>query len=120
MSHFWSAFANQLRDCGRGVTWFFVALAGVFILLVLAALAMDSGHVNEVIGVAAVGGVVALYQLAAAIRRAVQWRRHRLKLSKLSDDELTKARTKLVRRSKPTGPLPPLPVKARPFCGPIY
>ena len=120
MSHFWSAFANQLRDCGRGAAWFLVALGGFFILMVMGALAVDHGHVNEVIGVAAVGGVVMLCQLAAAIRRAVQWRRHRLKLSKLSDDELTKARAKLARRSKSAGPLPPLPVKARPFCGPIY
>ena len=120
MSHFWSAFANQLRDCGRGAAWFLVALGGFFILMVMGAWAVDHGHVNKLLGVAAVGGVLLIYQLVAAIRRAVQWRRHRLKFPQLSDDELNQARTKLARRSKPAGALPSLPVKARLFCGPIY
>ena len=120
MSPFWSAFANQLRDCGRGATWFLVTLGGFFVLMVVGALAVQNGHANEVVAVAAVGGVLLIYHLVAAIRRAVQWRRHRLKFPQLSSDELNKARTKLTRRSKPAGPLPPLPVKARPFCGPIY
>ena len=120
MSPFWSAFANQLRDCGRGATWFLVALGGGFVLLVMGALAVEKGHVNEVIGVAAVGGVLMVFQLGVAIRRAVQWRRHRLKFPQLSDDELNKARTKLAKRSQPARPLPTLPVKVRPFSRPIY
>ncbi len=101
MSHFWSAFAHQLRDCGRSAIWFFVALGGGFVLLVLGAWALQSGYDNEVIGVVAAGGVAMLYQLAIAIRREVQWRRHRLKFSQLSDDELNKARAKLARHPQP-------------------
>ncbi len=120
MSPFWSAFANQLRDCGRSATWFLVALGGGFVVLVVSAWALQNGHGDALAAAAAVVGVLLIYHLTAAIRRAVQWRRHRLKFPQLSDDELNKARTKLARRSKPAGPLPSLPVKTRPFCGPVY
>ena len=117
MSPFWSGFFNQFRDCGRDATWFLVALGGFFVLAVVGAWAMQSGHEKEVVAVAAFGGLLMIYHLAAAIRQAVQWRRHRLKFPQLSSDELNKARSKLARRSKPAGSLP---VKPRPFSGPVY
>ena len=120
MNCFWSGFFGQLRECGRGATWFLVTLGGLFVLLVMTALAIQSGHEKEVIGIAAVGGVLLACHVAKVIRRAILWRRHRLKFPQLSRDELNKARSKLMKRSKPPGLLPPVPVKARLFDGPVY
>src|SRR5882724_575537 len=120
MNCFWSGFFNQLHDCGRGATWFLVTLGGFFVLMVLAAVALQKGHEDTVISLAAIGGVLIIYHLAVAIRRAIQWRRHRLKFPQLSRDELNKARSKLTKRSKPARPLPVSPVRARLFDGPIY
>ncbi len=100
MTPFWGSLFAHLKDCGRNATLFMFALAGFFGLLLLAATAFNT-ELREYLlpGLAILGGLVLVW-LIRGIRRARLRRRERLRGEPLSDDELRKARSKLLRPAR--------------------
>jgi uncharacterized membrane protein HdeD (DUF308 family) len=108
MNSFWASFFGHFQSCGRNAAWFLGALGGLFVFLVLSALAIENGHGESVAAAMIVAAVFGLGFVCAAVRRAWLDRRHRLKFPKLSSDERTKARSRLVKPRAPVK-LPPQP-----------
>ena len=98
MNHFWASLFEHLKGCGQNATLFLVALAGVFGLVVVAAVIVESELRQYVIPALPWLGIFPAAWICHAIRRARARRRARLLQSPLSEDELSKARSKLQRR----------------------
>ena len=92
MSPFWYSFFQQLKHGGRNGNLFIVILVGFGVTLALSALIMDPTFRPYTLTV--VGGCALLW-ICGVIRRLLAHRRHHLLHPPLSEDELTKARTKL-------------------------
>ena len=121
MNSFWASFFDQLRTCGRSATWFLVTLGLSFAFLLITAWALQNGHSDSIVAALVTAVVFFAILLAVSIRRAILWRRERCKLSKLSDDELTKARARLARRGKLSAyPSATRPQRVRPTPGEVY
>jgi len=122
MNFFWSSFFGHLQGCGRSATWFLVTLGGLFVFLIVSAWAIETGHGDSIAAALITAAVCFTILLGVAIRRAIVWSRDCLKLTKLSDDELSKARAKLAKRVKTAAPLAPSParLRTRPPVGEVY
>ncbi len=103
MSPFWTSLFTHLRGCGRNATLFMFALAGCFGVLTLCALACQDEVRRYILPALPWLGLVPILWICFAVRRARARQRQRLLRGPLSDDELHKARAKLV-RPKPTPP----------------
>ncbi len=108
MNPFWASFFNHFKDCGRNAAWFLIALGGLFVFLVLSAVAIDNGHGELVVAVIITMAVYFVLLCCTALRRAWVDRKNRLRFPKLSSDERIKARSKLVKPCQPVK-LPPQP-----------
>jgi len=100
MSPFWATLFQQLKDSGRDATLFIIALAGFFIVLVIAAVIFGTGLYRYIVPALPFIALLVLVRTCFSIRRAWRNRRHRLQYPPLSADELRKARTKLTRDSQ--------------------
>lgn len=99
MSPFWGKFFEHLQGCGKGrnATLFLVALAGFFGLLFALLVAWHALPTEfRPVTLGAIGLVGLLWALRTVIRLR-HLHRTRLRREPLSDDELSKARTKLQR-----------------------
>ncbi len=102
MSPFWAGLFENLRERGRNATLFLVALAALVGLLVLGAVLerilrsvdIDADAARVVLALAALAAAALLVR---GMRRAFFGPRGRSSISRLSSDELTKARSKLQR-----------------------
>jgi hypothetical protein len=101
MSHFWSSLFEHLKDCGQNATLFLVALAGFIGLLVVAAIIIHTEVGQYFIAALPWLGVLLAAWGCLAFRRARARRRERLRQLPLSEDEVSKARSKLVRSRNP-------------------
>jgi len=100
MGPFWGSFFEQFKGCGRerGFAAFFAAV-GVIIVVFLVGLAIGASQLDRYMGsILIVFGLWAAVWCVVAFRRAWLYRRQRLGLSRLSSDELAKARSKLKNR----------------------
>jgi len=95
MSPFWKIVFENLEDRGRGAKAFIILLATASGLGVGAALMEQSSFRDWVVAALPWLGVAAVIWLGFVIRLARARRRERLERSRLSNDELFKARTKL-------------------------
>jgi hypothetical protein len=109
MNPFWASFFDHFKSCGRNAAWFLIALGGVFVFLVVSAVAIDSGHGELVVATIVAMIVYFLALCCTALRRAWVDRKNRLRFPKLSSDERIKARSKLVKPRRPMklSPQPP-------------
>lgn len=97
MGPFWGSFFEHFKGCGRerGIATFFAAV-GVIIVVFFAGLAIGASQLDKYMGtILLVLGLWAATWCVVAFRRAWLYRRQRLGLSRLSSDELAKARSKL-------------------------
>ena len=104
MSPFWVGLFENLKERGRNATLFIVALAALFGVLLV------SGVLSEILSSKDYGDyariVLTLLGLAAVIwcgracYRGFFGKYDRSNISRLSSDELTKARSKLLRNQK--------------------
>lgn len=101
MNNFWASLFEHLKGCGQNATLFLVALAGLFGLVVVAAIIVHSELRQYVIPALPWLGILLVAWAWHAIHRARARRRERMPHSPLSDDELTKARCKLEGGRKP-------------------
>ena len=101
MNHFWVSLFEHLKGCGQNATLFLIALGGVFGLVVVAAIIVQSELRQYFIGALPWLGIVLAVWTCQAIRRARARRRERLLQSPLSEDELSKARCKLAKSRDP-------------------
>ena len=101
MNPFWASFFDHFKSCGRNAAWFLIALGGLFVFLVISAIAIDNGHGELVVGAVVVTAVYFFVLVSTALRRAWVDRRNRLRFPKLSSDERIKARSKLVKPCQP-------------------
>ena len=97
MSPFWTSLFTHLRDCGRNATLFMFALAGCLGVLALCALACQSEFRRFVLPALPWLCIFPVAWICLVIRRARLRRRDRLQRAALSDDELHKARSKLLK-----------------------
>lgn len=97
MSPFWIGLFEHLKHCGRSATLFILTLAGLFILLFLAAILYEAQLHKYLLPVLPVIVLLAIARVAVVIRRARARRRERLPSSPLSRDELRVARSKLMK-----------------------
>ena len=97
MNSFWQGFSEQFKDCGRDATLFLMTLAGMFGLLVLTAIVMQTDLRNAIGYGLAVAACVFVIRLVVVFRRAIIAGRQRTKRMQLSSDELLKARSKLLK-----------------------
>lgn len=109
MNPFWSSFFDHFKSCGRNAAWFLIALGGLFVFLVVSAVAIDSGHGELVIGTIIAVAFYFLVLCCTAFRRAWIDRRNQLRFPKLSSDERIKARSKLVKPNQPVKSSPQAP-----------
>ena len=93
MSPFWGSLGEQLKDCGRNATLFLLSLAAIIGLLIFA---------ESLAFALPLAGFFLLLWLVVVIWRMFFRRRERSKYSRLSSDELTKARSKLVKNRNGT------------------
>jgi peptidoglycan/LPS O-acetylase OafA/YrhL len=101
MSHFWCSLFEHLKGCGQNATLFLVALAGFVGLLVAAAIILNTQLRQYFMAALPWLGVLLAAWGGLAIRRARARRRERLLQSPMSEDEVSKARSKLVRSRNP-------------------
>ena len=104
MSPFWVGLFENLRGRGRNATLFLIALAALFGILFV------SGVLSEILQSKEFGdyarivlaslGLFAVVWSGRTICRSLFRKRDRLNISRLSSDELTKARSKLLRNQK--------------------
>ncbi len=100
MSPFWAGLFENLRGRGRNAGLFLVVLPTLLVTTLVAVQIPDEIYHDYVIPVLPwVGALLCLF-MARAILRARARRRERLRRPPLSPDELNKARTKLVKRSR--------------------
>jgi len=102
MSPFWGSLGEHLKDCGRNATLFLLSLAGIFGLLIVIACILQTGLRDSLVYALPVAGFFLLLWLVVAIRRTFSRRHERSKYSQLSSDELSKARSKLVKNRNRT------------------
>jgi hypothetical protein len=101
MTHFWASFFAHLKDCGRNATLFMIALAGVFgVMLIIVAL-YENHLENYLVGVVLVIAIFMFISTIAEFVRARTRRQERLSHSRLSLDEMRKARAKLTKNDRP-------------------
>jgi hypothetical protein len=104
MSPFWVGLFENLRGRGRNASLFLIALAALFgVLLVSGVLSeiLQSKEFGDYARIVLVGlGLSAVVWSGRAICRSLFRKRDRLDVSRLSSDELTKARSKLLRNQK--------------------
>src|ERR1700742_2714310 len=97
MSPFWGSFYEHLKSCGRDATYFVLALAGLFIVLVATVIANSMNlfqYADQILAVFAVVVVVRLCLMANKIRKRGQ---ERFRPRPLSRDEMRVARSKLLK-----------------------
>ena len=99
MNPFWSGF-EHLKNCGRDATPFLYTLAGILGLLIAVAVILQTELCSYALPALPWIGLVAAGWMCLAIRRSMARRRERLERRLLSDDELFKARCKLVQNRK--------------------
>ncbi len=97
MSLFWTSLFAHLKNCGRNAAFFIIALAGVFILVLLCAWFCASGLLQYLGPVQPWLGLLAAIWACASLRRALARRRERLQRVPLSDHELQVARARLLK-----------------------
>jgi hypothetical protein len=97
MSPFWGSLFEHLMHCGRSATLFLLTLAGLFILLCLAAILLSTEIYKYFLPALPVIVLLAIAWVTVVIRRARARRRERLHWSPLSRDELRVARSKLMK-----------------------
>ena len=103
MSPFWASLFDSLKDRGRNTTAFFIALGAFFVAIFIAAgieqeIANSSDVFDYVKPALRCLVVLAVFLLCLAIRQAFSRRkRRRPNFSRLSSDELSKARSKLLK-----------------------
>ncbi len=92
MSPFWTGFCEQLKDCGRGTKSFVLAVLTLLALFIAGVIAEKvHASLQVLVGILLLSAV----WVAIAARRAWKRRRDRLEFSRLSSDELVRARSKL-------------------------
>jgi|ERR1017187_369295 drug/metabolite transporter (DMT)-like permease len=103
MSPFWASLFDGLKDRGRNTAAFFIALGVFFVGVLIAAVSeqeiTSSNDLHDYVKSALWGLVVlAVYLLCLAIRQVLsRKKRKRPNFSRLSSDELSKARSKLLK-----------------------
>jgi uncharacterized membrane protein YhaH (DUF805 family) len=97
MSPFWTSLFSNLKADRRSTTLFMITLAGMFMLIVLVTALCANNLQDYVIRALPGVGVFMGVWIALTIRRARARRRERLGYPRLSFDELSKARSKLVK-----------------------
>ena len=102
MNYFWGSLGDHLKDCGRNATLFLLSLAGIFGLLICIACVLQTSLRDSLVYALPLAGFFLLHWLAVAIRRTFFRRDERSKYSRLSSDELAKARSKLVKNRNRT------------------
>jgi len=102
MNYFWGSLGEHLKDCGRNATLFLLSLAGIFGLLICIACVLQTSLRDSLVYALPLAGFFLLLWLAVAIRRTFFRRDKRSKYSRLSSDELAKARSKLVKNRNRT------------------
>jgi O-antigen/teichoic acid export membrane protein len=102
MSPFWGSLGEHLKDCGRNATLFLLSLAGIFGLLIFVAWILQTSLRDSLAYALPLAGFFLLLWLVVAIRRTFFRRHERSKYSRLSSDELAKARSKLVKNRNRT------------------
>ena len=100
MNPFWNGLFEHFKKCGRDATLFVVTLAGLFGLLTVGAVILQTELGNYALPALPWIGLAAAVWMCLAIRRTMARRREGLQRRPLSDDELFKARCKLVRNHK--------------------
>jgi len=104
MSPFWVGLFENLRGRGRNATLFLIALAALIAVLlvsgVLSAILSSKEFGDYARIVLAVIGTVVVIWCGRAFWRSFFGKRDRSNISQLSSDELTKARSKLLRNQK--------------------
>ena len=95
MNAFWGSLGEHLKDCGRNATLFLLSLAGIFGLLIFVAWILQTSLRDSLVYALPLAGFFLLLWLGVAIRRTFFRRHERSKYSRLSSDELAKARSKL-------------------------
>jgi hypothetical protein len=103
MSPFWTGLFEELRGRGRNATLFIIAVAILFVLLLIAAQIPREVYVNYVLPVLPFAATLVGIGVVRALLQARARHRERLQRGPLSRDELNKARTKLVKTSAPQG-----------------
>ena len=101
MNHFWASLFEHLKGCGQNATLFLLALAGVFAMVTLTALALEPQVRRHLVAALPWLGLLLFVWICWIVRRMRARRRERLRHSPLSEDELSKARRKLARSSDP-------------------
>jgi hypothetical protein len=97
MSPFWASLFEELRGRGRNGTLFIFAIAILLGLLLFAAQIPRDVYVNYVLPVLPWAGLLVAAGSVWSILKGRARRRERLQRGPLSRDELTKARSKLVK-----------------------
>ena len=101
MNNFWASLFDHLKGCGQNATLFLVALAGVFGLVALIAVAIEPQARRYLVASLPWLGVFLAVWTGWFVRRVRARRRERLGHSPLSEDELAKARCKLAKSRDP-------------------
>ncbi|MFO1486987.1 MAG: hypothetical protein U1F65_00775 [Verrucomicrobiota bacterium] len=122
MNAFWSGFFGHFQECGRTAAWFIMSLGLVLVGLIVAAWAMNHHHETALVVVLTIAAILLLKIFLGAVVSGWRERKRRLKFRGLSEDELKKAREKLVRRANPKSISRPttLRAKMRPSIGEVY
>ena len=108
MSPFWTSLFDGLKDRGRNTAAFFIALGVFFVgVLIAAAIEQEIDVRNDVYDSVKPAlrclAVLAVLVLCLAFRQSFSRRkRRRQSFSRLSSDELSKARSKLLKERDPT------------------
>ena len=98
MNSFWHGFTEHFKSCGRDATLFLITLGGMFALLIVTAIVMQTVPRGAITyGLALAAGLL-LLRLVVVLRRAILAGRQRTKRMQLSSDELAKTRSKLVKQ----------------------
>lgn len=101
MSPFWKSFADHFSGCGKNPTLFLIALAGFFGLAIAAVtVAQELPQEYVPVTVAATAGVCLLWTLKI-VKQIRDRCAARIQRERLSDDELSKARSKLRTSRRP-------------------
>jgi hypothetical protein len=97
MGPFWSSLFGHLKDCGRNATLFICIFAGLLGAILLFAVLLQSSLHDYVIKALPWASALLFLWGGVAVFRACMRRRDRPQRPPLSEDEIIKARSKLIR-----------------------
>lgn len=104
MSPFWGSFFEHLRGCGRNAALFLLAIAALFVGLVVCVIASHSGLFQYAPHALAGILIVIAMWFCLGLQKIRKRRRERFYRRPLSSDEARVARSKLLKERKMNGP----------------